>query len=1070
MFSKIIQRPVLSIVISLIIVFLGVLALVKLPVTQFPTISPPKVNINADYPGANGELMIKSVVIPLERAINGIPGMKYIASDAGNDGTCTIQVVFELGTDPNIASVNVQNRVAAVVNKLPPIVVREGVKITREESNMLMYINFYSDDPKLDVNFLYNFADINLLSELKRVNGVGVADVLGDREYSMRVWLKPDRMAAYKINADEIMEALGEQSLEASPGRLGEASGMKSQAFEYVLKYSGRYTTKEQYENIIVKSDENGQILRLKDVADVEFGNAYYDLYSKLNGKASAAIVIKQSYGSNASEVIANVKKKLEEIRASSFPKGIHYQIGYDVSKFLDASIEKVVHTLVEAFILVSLVVFLFLADWRSTLIPALAVPVSLIGTFFFMQLFGITLNLITLFALVLAIGIVVDDAIVIVEAVHAKMEEHHIGPLIATQIALKEIGGAIIAITLVMAAVFVPVSFMSGPVGIFYRQFSITMATAIILSGVVALTFTPALCVMILKSTHGAPKKKNILNNFLTGFNNRFDRLQGKYQKLVSMIVNRRVVTFLVLVVFCLGTWAVSSTVPSGFIPNEDQGLFYAIILTPPGSTLERTDEVANQLQKIAATIPDIKSVSSMAGYEILSEGTGSNAGSCLINLKDWGERKHTLTEVMEELEEKAKTIKGASIEYFPPPAVPGYGAAGGFELRVVDKIGTGDYKKMETVTKDFVKELSKQKELSSVFTFYSASFPQYLLVIDNDIAQQKGISIEKAMDNLSTLVGSNYETNFIKYDRQYKVMVQALPQYRVQPEDILKYYVKNDKGEMVPYSAFMHFEKTFGLSEITRHNLYNASEISGGPAPGYSSGTALKVISEVAKKSLPKGFGIEWAGISIDESRQGNQAIYIFLISLVFVYLVLSAQYESFVLPLPILLSLPVGIFGAFFLLKVFGLENNIYAQIAMVMLIGILGKNAVLIVEFAVQRHAAGKSVIEAAIEGATARLRPILMTSFAFIAGLIPLMFASGPGSTGNRTIGSAAAGGMLFGTIFGVILIPGLYYIFAKISENKKLTSVETEEPITEEIADANTDTPGNLPKNKINKN
>lgn len=1051
MFSKFIQRPVLSIVVSLIIVFLGFLALLKLPVTQFPSISPPKVNINAEYPGANGELMIKSVVIPLERALNGLPGLKYIESDAGNDGTATIQVVFELGTDPNIASVQVQNRVAAVVNKLPPIVVREGVKITREESNMLMYINLYSNDPNLDVNFLYNFADINLLTELKKIDGVGLADVLGDREYSMRVWLKPDRMFAYKISADDVMKALAEQSLEASPGRLGEASGKQSQAFEYVLKYSGRFTKKEDYENIIIKGDVAGELLRLKDVANIEFGNAYYDLYSKLNGKPSAAIVIKQSYGSNASEVIKHIKEKLEEIKKTSFPKGMDYQVGYDVSTFLDASIEKVVHTLIEAFLLVSLVVFLFLADWRSTLIPAIAVPVSLVGTFFFMQLFCISLNLITLFALVLAIGIVVDDAIVVVEAVHAKMEQFNCSPLEATKMALKEIGGAIVAITMVMAAVFIPVSFMSGPVGIFYRQFSVTMATAIILSGIVALTFTPALCAMMLKNTHGKSKRKTILNRFLTGFNNWFSRLNDKYKKLVSVIVNRRVVTFVTLVLFCIGTWMLSSSVPSGFIPNEDQGIFYTIILTPPGSTLERTDDVANQLQKVAATIPEIKSVSSMAGYEILSEGTGSNSGSLLINLKDWSQRKRSMSEVMKDLEEKAKNIKGASIEFFPPPAVPGYGAAGGFELRVVDKIGTGDFKLMENVTKDFVKELNKRKELSNVFTFYSASFPQYLMVVDNDKAEQKGVSIGNALDNLSTLVGSNYETNFIKYDRQYKVMVQALPQYRVTPEDILKLYTKNEKGDMVPYSAFMHFEKVFGLSEITRHNLFNASEVSGGPAQGYSSGTAMNAISEVAAKSLPKGFGFEWAGISLDESRQGNQAIYIFLISLVFVYLVLSAQYESFVLPLPILLSLPVGIFGAFFLLKVLGLENNIYAQIAMVMLIGILGKNAVLIVEFAVQSHRNGATAKQAAIDGASARLRPILMTSFAFIAGLIPLVFATGPGAIGNRTIGAAAAGGMLFGTVFGVLLVPGLYYVFARISEKHILVEDEEENPLSEAI-------------------
>lgn len=1052
MFSKFIHRPVLSIVISMIIVFLGGLALVQLPITQFPSISPPKVNIVAEYPGANAELMIKAVVIPLERAINGVPGVKYIDSDAGNDGEAMISVVFELGTDPNIASVNVQNRVAAVVNKLPPLVVREGVKITREESNMLMYINLYSDDPALDVNFLFNFADIHMLSELKRVDGVGFADVLGDREYSMRIWLKPDRMQAYKVSANEVMDALGEQSMEASPGRLGESSGKKSQAFEYVLKYSGRYTTKEQYENIVIRANPDGELLRLKDIAQVEFGNTYYNLYSKLNGKPSAAIVIKQSYGSNASKVIQNVKKRLEEIKEESFPKGMGYSLGYDVSKFLDASIEKVVHTLVEAFLLVSLVVFIFLGDWRSTLIPAIAVPISLIGTFFFMQLFGITINMITLFALVLAIGIVVDDAIVVVEAVHAKMEETHLGVVPATELAMKEIGGAIIAITLVMAAVFVPVSFMSGPVGIFYRQFSVTMATAIILSGLVALTFTPALCALMLKNTHGVEKKRNLLNRFIASFNRGFNKLQGRYKTVVGAIVNRRVVTVLVLLGFCLGTWGISSKVPAGFIPNEDQGLFYAIILTPPGSTLERTDEVANQLQKIAATIEDIKSVSSMAGYEILSEGTGSNAGSCLINLKSWEDRKHSTLEVMKELEEKAKNIKGATIEFFPPPALPGYGAAGGYECRVVDKGGSGDFKLMETASKNLVAELNKRPELSNNFTFYSASFPQYLLKLDNDKAKQKGIKIDEALDNLSTFIGSNYETSFIKYDRQYKVMVQALPSYREQPEDLLRLYTKNEEGEMVPYSSFMHMDKVFGLSEITRHNLYNSSEVSGGPAPGYSSGTALKVVEEVAKKSLPKGFGIEWAGISIDESRQGNQAIYIFLISLIFVYLVLSAQYESFLLPLPIILSLPVGIFGAFFLIKMMGLENNIYAQIAMVMLIGILGKNAVLIVEFAVQRHRAGMSALNAAIEGAAARLRPILMTSFAFIAGLIPLVFAHGPGAIGNRTIGTAAAGGMLFGTIFGVLIVPGLYFIFAKMAEKFfPIVENEEDEPLTDEL-------------------
>ncbi len=1050
MFNKFIQRPVLSIVISLIIVFLGVLSVMSLPITQFPSISPPMVNVTADYPGSNGELMIKSVVIPLERALNGVPGMKYMISDAGNDGEASIQIVFNLGTDPNQAAINVQNRVASVTNKLPPLVVREGVKITREVPSMLMYVNLFSTDKNTDMKFLYNYADINVLSELKRVNGVGSGDILGTREYAMRIWLKPDRMLAYKISADEVMEALSSQSLEASPGKTGEASGKRSQAFEYVLKYSGRFTTKEQYENIVVRSNSNGELLRLKDIANVEFGSSMYDIYSNLNGKPSAAIVLKQSFGSNANQVIADVKSKLETIK-KKFPKGMDYEISYDVSSFLDASIEKVIHTLIEAFVLVGLVVFLFLGDWRSTIITAIAVPVSLIGTFMFMQFFDISLNLITLFALVLAIGVVVDNAIVVIEAVHAKMEEEHLGPLKATKKVMHEIAGAIIAITFLMAAVFIPVAFMSGPVGVFYRQFSITMATAIILSGIVALTLTPALCTVMLKNTHGKHGKVTPASKFIDGFNKRFNLVQGKYQNILGIIVTRRSVTFISLLVFCAGTWLISSTVPSGFIPNEDQGMFYAIIQTPPGSSLERTNDIAAKLQKIAEKIDGVKSVSSLAGYEILTEGTGSNAGTCLINLKDWSDRKESVQEIMTELEEKSKDIPGANIEFFQPPAVPGYGAAGGFELRLLDKTGSGDYKKMESINTDFVKELNKRPELSNVFSFYSASFPQYMMKVDNDLAQQKGVSIENAMNTLSTLVGSNYEISFIKYGINYKVIVQAAPEYRSQPNDILKLYVKNNRDEMVPFSAFMKLEKVYGLSEITRHNMYTSTEISGGAASGYSSGAAIKAIQEVAEKKLPRGYDIDWAGISADEVGQGNQAIWVFLICLGFVYLVLAAQYESFILPFSVILSLPAGIFGAFLLIKLTGLENNIYAQVAMVMLIGLLGKNAVLIVEFAIQRHAAGMSVLEAAIAGAKTRFRAILMTSFAFVAGLLPLAMATGPGKIGNRTIGTAAAGGMFIGTVCGVFVIPGLYYIFAKIAEKYKLVKHEEENPLTEEI-------------------
>ncbi|AQX12722.1 efflux RND transporter permease subunit [Elizabethkingia meningoseptica] len=1051
MFKKFIRRPVLSIVISLIIVFLGVLSLVKLPVTQFPSISPPKVNITAEYPGANNELLIKSVIIPLERGLNGVPGMKYMTSDAGNDGEASIQIVFDLGTDPNVAAVNVQNRVSSVVNKLPPLVVREGVKITREEPNMLMYINLYSDDPKADQKFLFNYADINVMSELRRIGGVGFADILGTREYAMRIWLKPDRLTAYNISADEVMDALNEQSIEASPGKTGESSGKRAQAFEYVLKYPGRFNNEKDYGNIILKARPNGESVRLKDVADVEFGSSMYDIYSTLNGKPSAAITVKQSYGSNASDVIKNVKALMADLEKTTFPKGMHYEISYDVSRFLDASMEKVIHTLFEAFILVAIVVFLFLGDWRSTLIPTLAVPVSLVGTFAVMSAFGITLNMISLFALVMAIGVVVDDAIVVIEAVHAKMEEKNLSPLKATEEAMHEISGAIIAITLVMASVFIPIAFMSGPVGVFYRQFSITMASAIILSGVVALTLTPALCALILKNNHGKVRKKTPITVFLDKFNNLFTRGAAKYEKSLNKTVTKKMITLPVLLLFCLCTYLLSNSLPSGFIPSEDQGMIYAIIQTPPGSTLERTNQIARELLRESEDIDGVQSVSSLAGYEVLTEGTGSNSGTCLINLKKWDERTESAAEIIEKLEEKAKNIPGANIEFFQPPSIPGYGAAGGFELRLLDKAGSGDYHKMEQVSNDFVKELKKRPELGSAFTFYSASFPQYMLRVDNDLAEQKGVSIEKAMDNLSTLIGSNYETSFIRFDRPYKVIVQAGPQYRALPSDLLKLYVKNDKDQMVPYSDFMKLEKVYGLSEITRHNMYNSSEVSGTPAPGYSSGQAIKAIQEVADKTLPRGFGIDWAGISKDEVSRGNEAVFVFLVCLGFVYLILSAQYESFILPLPVILSLPVGIFGAFLCLKLLGLENNIYAQVAMVMLIGLLGKNAVLIVEFAVQKKAEeGIPVAKAAIEGAAIRFRPILMTSFAFIAGLIPLVIATGPGAVGNRTIGTAAAGGMLIGTIFGLMIIPGLYYIFGTIAEKSKLARYEEENPLTEQ--------------------
>ncbi|GAB2690951.1 efflux RND transporter permease subunit [Mucilaginibacter koreensis] len=1051
MFNKFIRRPVLAIVLSVVIIFMGVLAIKTLPVSQFPSIAPPMVVVSVAYPGASANVLVESVLIPMEKAINGAPGMKYMTSDATSAGEATIQVIFDLGTDPNQAVVNVKNRIEQVTNRLPELVQREGIVVNYTSPNMLMYVNLFSKDTKADQNFLYNFANVNIIPELSRLSGVGSAKILGSRQYAMRIWLKPDRMRAYNVSTDEVMQALGQQSVIGSPGRIGQSSGKRSQSLEYVLTYQGRYNKPEQYQNVIIKAKPDGEVLYLKDVADVEFGSEFYDIYSDLDGHPSAAITLKQTYGSNASDVIKEVKAKLEEIKKSSFPAGMDYQISYDVSNFLDASIEKVVHTLAEAFVLVAIVVFLFLGDWRSTLIPTLAVPVSLVGAFFFMQMFGLTINLITLFALVLAIGIVVDNAIVVVEAVHTKMAEKHLSPFNATKEVLHEISGAIIAITLLMTAVFVPVAFMSGPVGIFYRQFSITMATSIVISGFVALTLTPVLCAMILRNTHGQPRKKTPINRVIDGFNAWFERLTGRYTSFMQKIVTRRSVTWGLLIAFCAGIWLTSSTLPSGFIPNEDQGQIYAIIQTPPGSTLERTNDIAHKLQAIAEHVDGVQSVSALAGYEVLTEGRGSNSGTCLINLKDWSDRKHSAQEIIEELEQKAKAIPGATIEFFGPPAVPGYGAAGGFSLRLLDKTNTGDYKELGRVNDDFMAALRKRKELSGLFTFFASNYPQYELEIDNKAAMQKGVSIETAMNNLSILIGSTYELGSIRFGTFFKVYVQSSPEYRQLPEDVLKLYVKNNRDEMVPYSAFMKIKKTQGLNEITRYNMYPAAAINGAPAAGYSSGEAIKAIQEVAEKTLPRGYDIDWLGLSKDEVARGNEALYIFIVVLAFVYFVLAAQYESFIIPLAVVLSLPIGVFGAFLLIKLMGLSNDIYAQVGLVMLVGLLGKNAVLIVEFAVQKRQQGASIAEAAIEGAKIRFRPILMTSFAFIAGLIPLLFATGPGAIGNRTIGSSSAGGMLLGTVFGVIIVPGLYYIFAKLADGRKLIKDEDESPLTEEI-------------------
>jgi HAE1 family hydrophobic/amphiphilic exporter-1 len=1051
MFTKFIHRPVLAIVVSMVILFVGALAINTLPTSQFPEVAPPVVMVSASYPGASAKSLAESVIIPLEQSINGAWGMRYMTSDATSAGEANIQVVFEPGTDINQALVQVSNRVQQVTNRLPILVQREGVIITPVIPSMLMYVNLYSKDKNANMKFLFNYAGINMIPELQRINGIGQVRILGSRQYAMRIWLNPNRMRAYNISPDEVMEALSDQSIIGKPGRIGRGDGNRAEALEFVLAYSDRFNDPNQNENVIIKANPNGEMLRLKDLATVSLGSEYYDIYSNMNGHPSAALVLKQTYGSNASEVIQKVKDKLEELK-KTFPPGMDYEISYDVSNFLDASIENVIHTLRDAFILVALVVFIFLGDWRSTLIPTLAVPISLVGAFFFMQLFGLTINMITLFALVLAIGIVVDDAIVVVEAIHAKMEEEHLSPYNAVRKVIGEISGAVIAITLLMVSVFIPVSFMSGPVGTFYRQFSITMASSIVLSGVVALTVTPVLCAMILKNNHGKARKRNLLTRFLDSFNRGFEKLTGRYVGLLRIIAHRKLLTVGMFAVFAVGIFLISNSLPSGFIPSEDQGMLYAIIQTPPGSTLERTNDLSNQLVRIINEEDGVKSVSSIAGYEVLTEGRGSNAGTCLINLKPWSERKQSVQEIIANLEKRSREIPGATIEFFDPPAVPGFGAAGGFALQLLDKTTSGDYKELEKNTNNFMAELKKRKELTGLFTFFSANYPQYQIEIDNEAAMQKGVSIGNAMNTLSIFIGSTYELGFIKYQRFFKVFVQASPEFRRIPSDVMNLYVKNDKGEMVPFSAFMRIVKQQGANEINRYNMYNTAGIRGGAAPGYSSGEAIAAVKEVAAKTLPHGYDIDWAALSYDETRRGNEAIYIFIVVLIFVYLVLAGQYESFIIPLAVIFSLPAGVFGSFLLIKGLGLANDIYAQVGLVMLVGLLGKNAVLIVEFAMQKQREGFTVLEAAIEGAKVRFRPILMTSFAFIAGLIPLVIAHGAGAIGNRTIGSSALGGMLFGTIFGVIIVPGLYYIFGTIANGRKLIKNEEDSSLTEDIA------------------
>ena len=1015
----------------MIFICLGALAINSLPITQFPDIVPPSVTVTARYTGASADVMSKTVATPLERAINGVPGMTYMTTVCTNDGMSLTTIYFKVGTDPDVAAVNVQNRVTTVLDELPEEVIRAGVVTEKEVNSMLMYLNIMSTDSAHTEQFVYNFADINILRELKRIDGVGFVEIMGSRDYAMRVWLNPNRLAAYNMSPQDVTEAIRSQNLEAAPGKTGISSDKLPQQLQYTLQYTGKFSTPEEYGEIVLKALSDGSVLRLKDVAEIEFDSEDYNMVSMTDGKPSASIMIKQRPGSNAREVIQNIKTRMEEIKESSFIPGMEYNISYDVSRFLDASISSVLRTLLEAFILVFIVVYIFLQDLRSTLIPAIAVPVSLIGTFFFMQMLGFSINMLTLFALVLAIGIVVDNAIVVVEAVHVKMNEEHMSPYKASVAAMKEIGGAIVAITLVMSAVFVPVGFMSGTVGIFYQQFSLTLAVAIVLSGVNALTLSPALCAMLLKP-HVKKENPGLVDRFFKAYNKAYFRFEEKYRLGLHRFLGRKFWTYATLILFLLATVGINQILPTGFIPNEDQSMIYVNVNTPPGATLERSEAVLNKIQADLLPLDEIESISTLAGYSLMTETEGASFGMGMINLKPWDEREQTAAELMEVYARRVSHIKDGEIQFFLPPSVPGFGNASGFELRLQDKTN-GSFQQTADVANELVDRLNADPRLRGVTSGFNPNFPQYLLKVDLDKAAKLGVDVNESMETLQSYIGSFYSSNFIRFGQMYKVMLQASPEYRMDPDDVYHLFAKNRDGNMVPYSNFLTMERIFGPSQITRYNMFTSSLITGEAEAGVSSGEVIQVVEEIAKETLPRGYEIEWSGVSREEKDSGGQTLMIFGICLLFVYLLLAAQYESLLLPFPVILSLPAGVFGSYAFLTLLGLENNIYAQVALVMLIGLLGKNAILIIEMANQYRKSGMSVLDAALKGGLSRLRPILMTSFAFICGLIPLMFASGAGALGNRSIGTAAAGGMFIGTFVGIFLIPGLYVIFESLA-------------------------------------
>jgi len=1035
MFRRFIERPVLSTVISIILTLLGLISMINLPITQFPDIAPPTVTVSAVYPGANAEVVARAVATPLEEAINGVENMTYMTSTSGNDGSMSINVFFKQGTNPDLASVNVQNRVSRAVSQIPTEVVQAGISTQKQQNSMINVTLVYSTDSAYDEKFLQNYVKINIIPEIQRVPGVGQAQVFGTKDYSMRIWLMPDRLMANNLSVQEVLASIQDENVESAPGKFGEGSNA---SFEYVIKYKGKLSQNKDYEDIIVKTGADGSVIRLKDIARVEFGSFSYSTNGVIQGHPGTGMGIFQTAGSNANDILIAISDVMKKASAN-YPKGIHSFTIFSAKDFLDASIKQVEETLLQAFILVFLVVFIFLQDFRSTLIPAIAVPVAIIGTFFFMQLFGFTINLLTLFALVLAIGIVVDDAIVVVEAVHSKMERTGMGAMDATVQSMDEISGAIISITLVMAAVFVPVGFMQGPAGVFYRQFAFTLATAILISAMNALTLSPALCALFLKNNShvsGEDKKKEGFGRrFGNAFNAGFKATTHRYASVVKFLIRNKAVGLLGLaIILGLTIWEVKRT-PTGFIPTEDQNFIFLSLNLPPASSVNRTDVVLKKADSLLSTIQQVDRRGAISGLNILSGTNSSNYGVGFIKLKPQTDRvpRKSIDQIVEEVSQKLSVIKEAQFFVLTPPTVQGFGNTSGFEVIVQDRNG-GPLNKLSDVANGFIAELSKRKEIASVFTSFNNNNPQYLLQIDNAKAKQLHVSVSDILETLQVFYGSSFVSDFNRFGKYYRVIVQAEVSYRKDPSSLDGIFVKSSTGQMIPVNELVALQRVYGPEAVNRTNLFNSVTVDGSVRPGYSSGDAINVIKQVGASYLPRGYSYEWSGISREESNASTQTQLIFILSVVFVYFLLAAQYESYILPLAVLLSIPTGLLGVFLFINLVGIENNIYVQVGIIMLIGLLAKNAILIVQYAVQRRRSGMDLVAAAIEASRLRLRPILMTSFAFIVGLLPLTWATGGSALGNRSIGTGAIGGMLTGVLLGVFIIPVLFVIFQSLQE------------------------------------